>query len=100
MKIKISPFAETDLQESIKFYNEQQENLGQSFLDVVNEAFNNIKNNPLQFPKAYKDLRKVITPRFPFIIFFTIREEICYVLAIFHTSRNPKIIKDRLKFNK
>ncbi len=98
MKLKISPFAESDIQESINFYNEQNENLGQSFLGVINEAFDSIKKNPLQFPKAYKVLRKLVTPRFPFIIFFTIKEDTCYVLAIFHTSRNPTTIKDRLKF--
>jgi toxin ParE1/3/4 len=95
MTLKISPFAESDLQESINFYNEQQENLGQSFLGVINETFTSIKNNPLQFPKAYKEFRRVITPRFPFIIFFVMKEDVCYVLAIFHTSRNPNIIKDR-----
>lgn len=97
MNLKISPFAESDLEESISFYNSQQANLGYALFDVVNASLNRIKANPFQFPVIYNDLRKVVTPRFPFIIVFVISKECCYVLAILHNSRNPKILKDRIK---
>ncbi len=56
MKLKISPFALTDLEESIEYYNQQQKNLGDDFADKVNSTFDRIKENPKQFTKEYKEL--------------------------------------------
>jgi len=39
MKIKISPFAEEDLKNSIEFYNKKQDNLGDEFAEEVAETF-------------------------------------------------------------
>jgi toxin ParE1/3/4 len=97
MKLKISPFAEKDLQESVAFYNERQENLGIDFFQEISIAFERIKKNPHQFPKSRKNLRRFTVARFPFIIFFIEKDDVCYVLAIFHSSRNPKIIRERHK---
>ena len=67
MKIKLSPYAEIDLQVSINYYNEQKEKLGNEFANEVNDTFNRILENYEQFPKIYKDIRKAKTHRFPII---------------------------------
>lgn len=95
MKIKISPFAEKDLMQSINYYNDQKENLGLQFYEVINDTFRRIKDNPKQFPKSWKEMRKATTTQFPFIVFFVLKDDTAYVLGIFHTSRNPKIMKNR-----
>ncbi len=97
MKLKISPFALTDLEESIEYYNQQQENLGDEFAINVNFIFERIKENPKQFSKEYKEMRKAKTDKFPFNIFFVVSENIGYILGIFHSSRNPKIMENRYK---
>ncbi len=97
MKLKISPFAEMDLLESITFYTEQRENLGKEFYETVVDSFERIKDNPGQFPKEYKEMRKVSINRFPFMVFFVVNDDIGYILGIFHSSRNPKIMKTRYK---
>ncbi len=70
MRLKLSPFALTDLKDSIEYYNQQQEGLGNDFADKINAAFERIKDNPKQFPKAYKVMRKAQVERFSFNIFF------------------------------
>jgi hypothetical protein len=49
MRIRISPFAEKDLQESIEFYNKQKEGLGDDFADVKDYTIERIKENKNQF---------------------------------------------------
>ena len=95
MKLKISPFALTDLEESIQYYNLKQQNLGYEFAEIIHSTFERIKENPNQFPKEYIEMRKAKTSRFPFNVFFVVRENIGYILGIFHSSRNPKMLKDR-----
>jgi len=97
MKLKISPFAEKDLQESIEYYNEQKEGLGNEFAETVNYTFERIKKNPDQFPKEHKNMRKAQTEHFPFNVFFVVKDTIGYILGIFHSSRNPKTMKNRYK---
>lgn len=97
MKLKISPFAINDLEESFEYYNHKVEKLGNKFAEEVDNTFVQIKRNPKQFEKPYKEIRKALVNRFPFIIFFTIKNKTIYILAIFHSSRNPKIIKERYK---
>ena len=43
MRIQISPFADLDLQESISYYNEQRENLGDEFFENINTTILRIK---------------------------------------------------------
>jgi len=93
MIIKLSPIAEEDLQESINYYNVQKEYLGYELANEINEIFERIKCNYEQFPKTYKDMRKAKTQRFPYNVFFIIETQTVYILGIFHTSRNPNIIK-------
>lgn len=97
MKIKISPYALNDLDESIKYYNLQKEELGNDFAKNIDKVLKRIKNNPNQFPVTYKEMRIVRTEKFPFNVFFVVKGKTNYVLGIFHTSRNPKIMKDRYK---
>ena len=95
MKIKISPQAEKELDESVEYYDAQKEGLGTEFAKEVNETFKRIKENPKQFPKEYKSMQKGRIARFSFNIFFVVKDVVGYILGIFHSSRDPEIIKER-----
>ncbi len=43
MNLKVSSFAEEDLKESIGYYNEQQEGLGDDFVESIINTFEHIK---------------------------------------------------------
>lgn len=94
--LKINPFAELDLEDSFEYYENQKEGLGEEFLSEVKTTLKRITENPDQFPKSSKDVRKALIDRFPFIIFFYVKEAIINVFAIFHCSRNPKKLGKRI----
>ncbi len=100
MKIKLSPFAEQDFDIAIKWYNKKQDKLGYELANEVAEIFERIKINPLQFPKEYRKMRKAVIKRFPYNIFFVVSDDIAYILGIFNTSRNPKIMQHRYRNNR
>jgi len=70
MTIKLSPFAEQDLDDTLEFYNGQMEGLGFEFLHEAKLIFERVQENPCQFPIAHKKMRKAKINRFPFNIFF------------------------------
>ncbi|MBN1252629.1 MAG: type II toxin-antitoxin system RelE/ParE family toxin, partial [Bacteroidales bacterium] len=89
IKLIISTFAEEDLKEAKEYYNSKKEDLGDEFVEEVEKTLKRILLNLQQYPKVKKEIRKALTDKFPFIIFFVFKSFIVNVLAVFHTSRKP-----------
>lgn len=93
----INSVAEKELEEATNWYNIQKENLGKSFVLEVDNTIMRILENPFQFPKVKKQIRRAVVRRFPYSIFFYVDDFTVNIFAIFHTSRNPKLWNNRLK---
>jgi plasmid stabilization system protein ParE len=94
-KLFVKPNAEADAMDAANWYNLKRDGLGNEFLLALEAKINVIGRNPLQFTVVYKDVRRALTERFPFGIFYIIEKDTIYVLAIIHTSRSPKVWKKR-----
>ena len=95
-KIELHETAEEELWEAIDWYDQQKNKLGREFAKAIEEFVAKIKTQPFLFPKIKKNKRKAVLKRFPYIIVFEIIGETIFILAIFHTKRNPKIWQKRL----
>jgi len=92
-QVVLTPPAQNDFMESLKWYSEQQEHLEERFYAAVVETIGLIAENPRLFVERKKSVRVAVVQKFPFLIFY--QEEVAkqrvVVLAILHQSRNPKI---------
>jgi len=73
-KLIIKPFAEYDATEAAICYNDKREGLGDEFVLALDAKINAIQRSPLQFQIVYKNVRRALTERFPFGIFFIIEK--------------------------
>jgi toxin ParE1/3/4 len=102
LKLKIKPFAEYDLAESMEWYELQQPGLGIDFFNEVDKAISFILKNPLAYAVCYKRkgvvIRFAVLNRFPYVIVYSIDQvkEHLVIEAVWHTSRSPKNWKSRL----
>ncbi len=87
--------AKSESEESKEYYNLKRTGLGKEFAQEVDLTLQRIQENPEQFPETYKTISKAILNRFPFCIFFRIKETVIQIIAVFHTGRNPEKWKDR-----
>ncbi len=89
--ILISPTAQRDLRVAIDYYNDKAENLGYRFSDLVDDYFNRIALVPTASAVRYKDVRCKPMATFPYLIMYTIDEEVqtVNVLRIFNTWQEP-----------
>lgn len=87
--------AKEEISDAYKWYEDKQIGLGERLLDELDDCFSSIKKNPKQFIKTHKEMRQAILKIFPFVIIYEIEKELVIVYAIFHTSRNPEIWKNR-----
>ncbi len=98
-KILISKDALSDIQSAKKWYESKSIGLGKRFEKQTATQIDNLKNNPYILEIRYNNVRCVQVKKFPFLIHYFIEENIhtINIMAIFHTSRKPKIWKERRK---
>jgi len=85
----IRPEAEADIKEAVQWFEDRVSGLGAAFLLSVEAALHAITRSPRQYPLVHQQIRRAMTRRFPYEIFFTEHEQGLVVLAVFHAKRNP-----------
>lgn len=96
-KIEISRFAFDEIEESKKYYNLQKSDFGLDFKGDVFNAINNIASYPNLYPIIDVDIRRCLLHRFPFSIFYTIKQDTVVILTVAHQHRKPNYWADRIK---
>ena len=70
------------------------------FRAAVDHVLDRIEENPSQFPEhgllavesgpaLFYAVRRAMVPRFPYVIFFYVRDDVAIVLALAHGRRRP-----------
>jgi plasmid stabilization system protein ParE len=83
--------AKEDIRKAAEWYNERQIGLGKRFISEVRNKVYYIRQNPKISGVRYNNVRTAILSDFPFMIHYTIDENIKAILivAVLHTSRDP-----------
>lgn len=95
-QLRIRKEAEDDLHGAYKYYEQGRQGLGQDFLLCVEESLSKIVRNPQHYPVIHKNIHRTLVKRFPFGIFFIVKNKTIVILAVIHGSRNPKKWKTRM----
>lgn len=93
--LRVRPEAEADLLNAFASYEQRRSGLGLQFLAVVNTAFERIAEMPEQFPIVHRDIRRALTKRFPFAVFFILEHETAVILAVLHQATDPARFRGR-----
>jgi plasmid stabilization system protein ParE len=98
-KVSIDPDALQDIQDATDWYNEQLAGLGGHFQKQVKIQIGSLKKNALGHSVRYEDVHCMLIKRFPFLVHYRVSESKgnVEVLAVVHTSRNPRIWAERRK---
>jgi plasmid stabilization system protein ParE len=91
----IRPDAEADLSVARDWYNTQQDGLGLEFLDAIDAVFTRIQATPELYAPEYKGFRRAGLPRFPYVVYYRLREDTVEVIAVLHGSRGADLWRSR-----
>jgi len=86
----IEPEAERDIADAYTWYEQQRPGLGDDFALCVEAGLQVIAERPRFFPKVFKNARRMLIDRFPYLILFIEHRQFISVHAVFHTSRDPR----------
>ncbi len=92
----VRPEAEAELVDAFDWYEGCVVGLGNEFLLCVDAVMNSVSRTPQQYPCVYRSVRRALTRRFPYEIFFIEERGCIVILAVFHVKRNPKRWKERI----
>lgn len=90
-ELVLRPEAEADALEAYRWYNEQLPGLGEEFLTEIDRALEAIRANPETPRKLHREFRRVLARRFPYAVFYVVRDDRIVVFAILHTARDPRL---------
>lgn len=90
LNIDISKFAYNEIEESKEYYNLQKDGLGLDFKGDVLTAVNNIATYPNLYPVISGNIRRCLLHRFPFSVFYAVKQKTIVVLSVAHQHRKPK----------
>ena len=96
MRIQLHPHARAELRDARNWYFERSPISAFAFAQTVENALSRIKEAPNTFPLADHGTRKFVLQRFPFNIFYLIRETQIVIVAVAHQKRRPGYWSDRV----
>ncbi len=93
----LSPEAENDVAAAAQWYEEQRSGLSLEFRSALDQTFSVIERTPELYPPIYRALRRALVRRFPYGVFYVERADDIVVVAVLHTSRNPRLWRTRFR---
>jgi len=89
-RVIVRPLAMEDIAAAATWYDEQSPGLGAELTDEIISAIRRAQENPNLFRVVrHRDgMRRVLTGRFPYRIFFSIIQDTMYVHAVLHGAQH------------
>jgi plasmid stabilization system protein ParE len=96
VELVLTPELLDDVGESARWYDGQENGLGDKFVQHINACLDSIAMMPTMHEKVRKNYRRALVRRFPYAIYYAIAESSVIVYAAIHTARHPNTWRERL----
>lgn len=81
--------AEQELIEAASYYDAQRPGLGSTFLDEVERAISEVRENPEAAPLINRLVRRKLVRRFSYSLMYSVQPTGIHILAIANQRRRP-----------
>jgi plasmid stabilization system protein ParE len=71
------------------WYERERPGLGRQFSDEIDNLLGRLVETPSLFPVVHRDIRRAVVRRFPYCVYFRVREGRVVILGVMHTARRP-----------
>ena len=96
-RVLFTEAARADFADAVDWYNTHAAHVVPQFRESLRAAVARIAGNPKQFPAGPHQTRRALLQRFPYLSIFREAQEDCYVVVVFHVSRDPTAWRLRTK---
>jgi plasmid stabilization system protein ParE len=92
----VRALAEEDLLEAQAWYDEQRPGVGGEFRSTIDGLLNRVLERPPLYPKVYRNVRRAVVRRFPYLLYFVLVGDTVIVMACLHSKRDPALLRSRV----
>ncbi|MDQ3683528.1 MAG: hypothetical protein M3352_10740 [Bacteroidota bacterium] len=96
-KLIIKPIVFADADEAVIYYEKKAAGLGKRFYAIFLHSLNKIQNKPFTFSYIKNPVRRCKVEKFPYKIFYTIEDDIIFIIGLSHAKRSNAFVKKRLR---
>jgi len=98
-RLIVRPEAEADLSDATAWYDSRESDLGLGLLSEVRSAIARALKHPESFTRVRRNptVRRVLTRRFPYRVFFVDRPDAVVVFAVLHAAQHDRVWKHRVE---
>lgn len=90
LPVIFTPAAQAEIFEARDWYSSRAPEMAVSLAAEIEAVVERIAAAPQLFPVVFKDMRRARCRRFPYALFFRVVGGTVYVIACFHSSRDPR----------
>jgi toxin ParE1/3/4 len=96
-RLIVRPEAEAEIADTATWYDSREPGLGLELISEVRSAIGRALQNPESFTCVRRNptVRRVLTRRFPYRIFFIVRTDAIVVFAVLHAAQHDRVWKQR-----
>ena len=87
--IEAEPAVDADVEAAFDWYEEEEPGLGFEFLEELRAAYHRILDHPFGYQDLRSGIRRALTHRFPYAIYFSVEGEAVVIVAVLSTARDP-----------
>jgi toxin ParE1/3/4 len=87
--LEFHPEAQAELIRAAQYFEGEAENLGVDFIDFVQRTALRLVGFPNSGRRVGRRLRRVVVPRFLYILLYRVERERIFVVAVAHPRRRP-----------
>ena len=85
-RLKFSGRAVREIGEAFDWYEEQSKGLGSEFELALELQLKRLEQVPLLYAEIVPGVRRTLLPRFPYGVFYTVKNDLVHVLAVIHAK--------------
>ena len=94
--IEAEPAVESDVEAAFNWYEGEESGLGLEFLEELRAAYQRIVDHPFGYQDLRSGIRRALTRRFPYAVYFSLEGDIIVIVAVVSTARDPEEWQHRI----
>jgi len=94
--IEAESAVEADVQAAFDWYEGEEPGLGFEFLAELRAAYELIVDHPVGYQDIRSGVRRALTRRFPYAVYFSVEGETIVIVAVLSTARDPAVWQRRI----
>ena len=93
--LEFHPEAQAELIAAAQYFERETENLGVDFIDFAQRTAARLLQFPASGRRVGRRLRRVVVPRFLFLLLYRVERQRIFIVAVAHPRRRPGYWRSR-----